>query len=286
VTTKDNCYKQPEAYIDYLSTSNQVTIKFTEPMNMIDLSESNGLTLNISGPLSPYKFTYVAGFEDEYTLMINITMSSPMVGEDQEIYLITFDTTIFESKYGAELLTKSLKGFLYKIPIIPDMIKTIGESTNYIMSATIILLIASNLLLNQSSELLWGFLNTMQIIFFFPILQLYFPDHLAMILTYLSSCRLIIPMPPIEGFKSEVRTKIEFADKVNMEAINERYESMEYFSTSFLLNGEEVFGLVFQGLVFCIVVFAVRATIFTLQCDVSAYEKELEALESGIPSEV
>ena len=37
---------------------------------------------------------------------------------------------------------------------------------------------------------MWGFLNTVQIIFFMPLLSHYFPAHLKQFLTYLSSAKM------------------------------------------------------------------------------------------------
>jgi cysteine-rich repeat protein len=281
-TTRDNWYKQPIAEISYLSEINELTIKFTEPMENIDVMDKLNLNLTITGPMAPYQFTYKAGFEDEYTMMVNITMTSQMAGDDEDLYTLYFNTDVFVSKYEPKLITKKLYGFLYKVPILPNVIGAIGSSTNNIMSTTLVALVVSNVLLGESSELLWGFMNTIQIMFFFPLLMLYFPDHLTAILTYLKSAKMIIEFPLIEGFKSEIRNKIEFADKINMTSVNERYESLEYYSASILLNGEDIFALAFQGLVICMIVFALRACLFTLQCNISVYEEELEKMEKGI----
>jgi cysteine-rich repeat protein len=281
-TTRDNWYKQPIAEISYLSKINELTIKFTEPMENIDVMDKSNLNLTITGPMAPYQFTYKAGFEDEYTMMVNITMTSQMAGDDEDLYTLYFNTDVFVSKYEPKLITKKLYGFLYKVPILPDVVGTIGAGANNIMSITLVALVGSNVLLGQSSELLWGFMNTIQIMFFFPLLMLYYPDHLVTILTYLKSARMMIELPPIEGFKSEIKDKIEMADKIDMTSVNERYESLEYYSTSILLNGEDIFGLALQGLVICMIVFAFRACFFTLQCNISVYEEELEKMEKGI----
>jgi hypothetical protein len=251
-------------------------------MQNITLTNNSTLNLTITGPLAPYQFTYKAGFEDEYTMMINITMTSQMAGNDEDLYTIFFDTDVFVSKYEANLITKKLYGYLYKIPILPDVVAAIGSSTNNIMSITLVALVGSNVLLGQSSELLWGFMNTIQIMFFFPLLMLFYPDNLAAILTYLKSARMMIELPPIEGFKTDIKDKIELANRIDMTSINERYESLEYYSTSILLNGEDIFALAFQGLVLCMIVFAFRACFFTLQCNISVYEEELEKMEKGI----
>lgn len=205
-------------------------------MKMLDLTNSVALNVSISGPLQPYSYTVASSFIDEYTLMVNITMQSQMAGDDEDLFVIYFDTSIFTSKYGATSKTTQLDGDLYKVPILPDVVAMIGGGLNNIMMITMILLISSNILLGSSSELLWGFMNTIQIMYFFPLLQLYYPDALAQILTYLSSSKMQIPMPPLDAFKSDVRTEYEMEDKINMPALNQRYQSIDYESTSIILT--------------------------------------------------
>ena len=269
------------ATIDDLTRTNEITIKFSEPMTEIELTDSVAMNLTLSGPMAPYVFTSTAAFEDEYTLTINITMVSIMAGDDEDKYLIEFDTDLFLSIYNANLLTKSLYGYLYKIPIIPDVIAVIGNTADIVMKTTLIALISSNILLGQSSELMWGFMNTMQIMLFFPVLKLYFPDHLAKLLTYFSSARMQIDIPMIEVIKTDIETKYNFEQMVDMEALNERWESIEYESTSVLLNADEVFMTFFQNFVICVIVYGVRALIFTLNNGVGGYEEQLRELENN-----
>jgi cysteine-rich repeat protein len=278
-TTKDNWFKQPKAYIDYLSETNEVTIKFTRPMKNLTLSNSPIMNLTITGPLSPYKFTYSAGFEDKNTLMINITMASAMRGDDQEKYTIDFDTSEFLSINEANLITTSLFGYLYKIPMLPDILNPIGTGVGTSLSITLIFLVASNIILGQSSELLWGFMNTMQIMLFFPVLQLYYPDVLAEFFTFFSAAKLKVDLPGMEGVKSKLRKNYSIKDKMSMPSLNYRYESIDYESTSILLNGENIFQILIQGFIACACIFAYKAILFTIQANTEIYEKELKEFQ-------
>jgi len=220
-------------------------------MEVFDLINSSSLNVTITGPLAPYQFVYTSEFVDELSMIIKITMQSNMVGEEQEKYKIMFATSEFLSIYGANLKTEMLTSALNKIAFIPDAIGMIGSSMNSFMSFTLVALMASNVLLGQSSELMWGFLNTMQVMLFFPVLQLYFPDHLANFFTFFSSSRMQIDILPVEIVKSDVEGKINLEKAIDMEALNERWESIEYESTSIILNADEVFYVLMQGVVAC-----------------------------------
>ena len=135
-------------------------------------------------------------------------MQSQMEGDGKDKFTFTFDTSVFRSKYNATLVTKNLTDSLNKVPVTPDVVAMIGGGLNNIMSVTLVALISSNMMLGQSSELLWGFMNTIQIMYFFPILQLYFPDVLASILTYLSAAKMQISLPQIEAFKSNIKRRV------------------------------------------------------------------------------
>jgi cysteine-rich repeat protein len=278
-TTRDNWFKQPIASITKLTQTNEITIEFTEPMKNLTLTDSLFMNLTITGPLAPYQFTYQAGFESETVMMINISMTSQMTGEQGEKYLIEFDTSEFLSIHEANLLTKSLYGYLYKIPILPDVLEPIGQGIGTTLSVTLIFLVASNILMGQSSELLWGFMNTMQIMLFFPVLQLYYPDLLAQFFTYFSASKFKFEIPFVEGMKSKFKEDYSVEEKLNMPVLNERYESIEYESTSMLINGESIFQIGIQGFIIWAIIFALKAILFTIRTNVETYEDELKDLE-------
>ena len=279
LTTPDVCGKQPIAKIDSVSTSNCISIKFTEKMQTFTVQNSTAFNISITGPIAPYSYTVLTKFSDSSTLFINLTISSPLAGDDEDVFTIKFDQNQFKSVVGATLATSQLSASLIKTPVLPDVIAVIGSSTNTIMTVTMVTMISTNVLLSQSSELLWGFLNTIQIMYFFPLLQLYFPDNLATILTYFSSWKLQIEIPQVEAFKSNLEEEYRLSENVDMPSHNSRYESLGYDSTSIFLNGMDIFSLILQSMVIWTIVFGLRAILFTIQSDPSVYEDELKKME-------
>ena len=162
-------------------------------MNIIEIQNSSAFSLAISGPLSPYSYTYDASFTDSKIILLNINMTSQMKGMKEEILKITFNTTQFLSEKGATLQTQNLDIPLYKISIAPKFLGEAAGGMNGVIGVSIGLIISINLLLGKSGDLLWGIINAIQIIYFFPVLNLYYPDHLTALLSEFSTSILNFP---------------------------------------------------------------------------------------------
>ena len=279
-TNPDVCGKQPIARIDSVSLDNWISIVFSEKMQTFTAQNSTAFNISITGPIYPYTYTTLSNFSDSSTLFLNLTIISSMAGDDEEKFTIKFDQTQFKSIFGSTLLTSELSTSLNKKPVLPDVIDAIGSTTNTIMLVTMIIMISSNVLLSQSSELLWGFLNTIQIMYFFPLLQLYYPDNLFAILTYLSSSKLQIQIPQVEAFKSNIVSEYRLSENIDMPSHNDRFEALGYDSTSIFLSGMDIFSLMLQSMVIWTIVFGLRAIFFTLRYGSSVYEEELRKLEA------
>lgn len=243
----DSCSIKPVAELEEITEENELTIKFSKPLQIISLDSA--LRLTVTGPISPYQFTYTKNLKDSSTLLVNITMSSQMKGNKEDIYTLYFDTSQFVTNRNINLLTETLSGPLYKIKMVDSVVGGIGSSMNNVMGVTFATLIGTNIMFGQSTELVWAFMNIIQIIYFYPLLMLYFPDNLAGVLTYFSSAKLMIDLPPLEGYKTEMKEKIRIAERIGMTSVNDRYESLEYYSTSILLNGEDIFTLAIQSFI-------------------------------------
>ena len=278
-TTADNCYKQPVASIDSVSSNNIVKVKFSEKIKNFQPQNNSSYTIAASGPYSPYQFTVSANFINEYTLSFNLTFASQMFGQNQETIKITFTQSEFLSNNGASLYNSYLETSLNKVSLTADAVSAMGSSINNAMSVSIVVMIASNLLLGQSSELLWGFLSTIQIIYFFPLLNLYFPDNFSSLLAWFSASTLQLPIPSSFSLQSNIESQTNLSDKLNMPALNDRYESLNYQSTSILLTGGNIFNIFAQGIVVWIIVYGFRAILFTLRVDSTLYEEELNKIE-------
>ena len=250
-------------------------------METSNIIMNSTFSIEFTGPTTPYTSIVNYNFIDSKTLKLEINITSFMSGEKKDLYKIKFDTQKFKSKGGANLVTEKLEGWLYKVPVIPEAIALIGSTANSAISSIAVLMIASNILLSQSSELLWGFMNTLQIIYYLPLLQLYYPDALAQLLTYFSASKAGIPItiPKIDEYKSQLEERIKMQDKLNMSAENERYEELEYESSGFLSNGSSLIIMLIQGFCSWVIIFGIRGFFITLGGNIDIYENKLKEEE-------
>ena len=281
VTTMDIWYKQPVANISYVSQNNEITIKFSEKIKYFNPAENTDYSISISGPLSPYSFSVKANFTDLYTLYVVLSVTSQMKGNNNEMLSISLDQSKFLSENEAPLYNSKLNTPLYKVSLVSSAVSSTGSGMNAAMTTTIAAVISSNVMLQQSSSLLWGFLSTIQIIYFFPLLSLYYPDNLSTIMSSLSSSRLKFSISQIDAFKSNLKSEYHIEENIGMPALNDQYESLDYNSTSLLINGEDMLSTIFQGLFIWIWIYGIRAIWFTVRANSDMYDNDLNEIENN-----
>ena len=235
--------------------------------------------ITVTGPGEPYVFTILYGFADSTTFHINFTIESITYGNKKDKFVIDFDQQLFISQKNATLYNSQLEGSLYKVPIMPDVVEAIGTTADAAMSSTLTIMIASNVMMGQSSELMWSFFNTIQILYFFPVLGTYFPDHLYQFFTYFSSSKIRFSIDQVKSLESNVKSELELEEKINMPAKDLKWEDIGYESTSILINGDELIMLMVQGTMMCILVFALKALLFTTVININDYQNEIDKLE-------
>ena len=186
-THSDYCYSMPVPSITGITTGNEITVTFSEEMKVLSPVPDNSIKCYITGPSSSYSFSIVFTFTSSTTLKIAVTSQTQLTG-DEAIHII-FSGQFVSSK-SANLYKNQVDGNLNKVPVYPDIIGVAGTSANVIMASSIATIVTTNVLLSQSWELLWGFLNTMQLIYFFPLMSHYLPDLYMQFLFRLSSSKM------------------------------------------------------------------------------------------------
>jgi len=187
-------------------------------------------------------------------------MTSRMRGVGYDKFKIIFDTILLKNQDGAELATPEIEGSLRKISLTPPGVKELGESLDSVVGGTLVTMLGFNVALGSSNEMLWGFINTLQIMYFWPVLNLDYPDHLSDLLISFSAAKLQVAPPFLKDAKDSVMIKYS----LDMPAVNEKYEMINYESTSIFVNGIDFLTLMFQGFISCILIFAFKAMLITL----------------------
>ena len=275
--TLDQWYMQPKVTVSKISSDNVFTVTFSQKMVQFSPITDTDIEYWMTGPISNYQVTLESKFVDDYTVEIIVTTTTPFTGDNSEYLHLRFNETTFVSQTGVTLYNNETSGRTKKIPVYPDLVKAAGEGSNGLMTTSMVVIISSNVVLGQSSELLWAFINTIQIIYFMPLLSLYFPDHYSRFLTYITSARVQVDFI---GFTEHLP---QASDPLDQEAttppLNQRYEDIGYDTTLFLFNANEMLTTVSSGIMTCIIVFSVKAIIITIRADVSPYKNMLKDIK-------
>jgi len=230
-------------------------IIFSKEILIENFDYDNSINFSVTGPLSPYNYSSSALFIDNKTLSMNISVASKMVGNKQEKYMITLNNKNFKNEEGIELKNNTLSGSLYRVSFFDKSIQQLGSSGNSLLSTTIVAFITTQVMFSDSIEMLWGFINTLQIMYFWPVLSLYYPDNLREMLIKFSSAKLQVSFPLVDIAQRQV----ELAYYIDQPPLNENFQDIEYESTSILVNGFDFMRLLFQGIISCIFIFSFRA---------------------------
>lgn len=102
-------------------------------------------------------------------------------------------------------------------------------------------------------------MNTLQIIYYFPLLQFNYPTHYYNLLVYLRAANFEFPVP----FESEYGTRLkEFfhIDKVTESNIeNEKFIYFEYSNSNIFTNFEDVGFTLLHSFTLCMIIMALKA---------------------------
>lgn len=158
-------------------TQSQISVVFDQQMIAQDLTFME-LILDTFGPNSPYSVTWSASFTNA-TLLISYACSPLLVGGIGEIVELQLtDVDAYKSMYKLSIKTP-VKLSLTVAGLNPsEQAETSSTGASYTFVFTILMSMGISILTGGSMELMWSLNNTLQILFFFGILDLYFSSIL------------------------------------------------------------------------------------------------------------
>ena len=112
--------------------------------------------------------------------------------------------------------------------------------------------------------MLWGFLNTLQIISYFPFLSVYFPKQVSSFIESLAIANFKIEIGFVEETIDNIKDSLIGNNDYDLYPDNETYEQNGIDSLSILRNASGMMTIFFQGLCTCLLVFALKAKFVTV----------------------
>lgn len=187
--TADTCtsiYYPPIVEKDELNT-NTMEVTFTWNDTMIDYAISDlDLVMVINGPSEPYSVQWTSKFSSN-VLVLGFSSSPALIGGVGETLMIEFsNTNAFKS--GEQIPISSSKIFNYNFDEISPSAtsQSANSGAGYTFVITMAISLGVSLLTGGSMELMWSLTNTLQIIFFFGMLNLYYSAELKEIFVFMA----------------------------------------------------------------------------------------------------
>ena len=192
------CSFAPVVSIQFVSDMNEVYFHFTEPMKLIELDKSwiQVKIESISNPSVQFDFEILdftfTSYSSSKEALLNL--STTVFGFKQENLTVIFQKDKFKSSKGLNLQNDLVWSYPNYPPEKPQM-KKAGPSIERILLFTILAVVILNSVFGGEGEFMWGMMNTLQIIFYFPILSHFFPIHLQQFLGYFKAVKLDFDIP-------------------------------------------------------------------------------------------
>lgn len=165
-----------------LSADNNAVITFDQNMQNTSISNTD-LYLQVYGSEPSYEFEWTAVFTSETTISVTINYITEITGQE-ELYVefpITNQIRSF-SNMSVELDTYMIEK-LGKIEVSSGAV-SFGQTTLLLFVSSIFVTVISSFGGN-SMEMFWKFTNTLQLIYFMSMVNVYYPDALSNYFPYL-----------------------------------------------------------------------------------------------------
>lgn len=154
-------------------------------MYIVNITQDD-LYIRIYGSQLSYNFEWTASYSDSSTVEVDVTISSAILGDKNEVIVVEFPyPNTFKSIYSERGVNPEtqLTGYLVKSGSVATS-KSVGQTTIYIFAVSIFLALLSSFGGN-SMEMMWWLTNTLQLAYFLSKVNVNFPDQVVSFFDYL-----------------------------------------------------------------------------------------------------
>eukprot|EP00347_Sterkiella_histriomuscorum_P009055 403342698 len=171
--------------VQQISPTGLVTIKFEKPLNATDESAIlkqiyESLRLQIDDQSIAFNWTIV--YAKENVIQIKIDFSRPLLVQSKGIDKTQLRITLTNPSFLYTNTNKSMSFSTYVPPQLPDydgdFVKQIAQFFNNTFSSILITQVGTQMIISQSLQVLWGFVNSQQLISHLPLYELMIPANL------------------------------------------------------------------------------------------------------------
>ena len=174
----------PTATLTVLS-NNDLQISFSEDMIKVPLTELD-ISVRVYGPSDTYSFIWTAEYSDSKTVIIDTTFNTMLQGMRTELVVVElvkqdkFKSLNTQRKVDIE---NKLTGYLNEEG--EQLHTKVAGQTTLLLFLISVGLSALSSFGGNSMEMMWGLLNTLQILYFISYIHVHFPTTLKDFFKYL-----------------------------------------------------------------------------------------------------
>jgi hypothetical protein len=205
-------------------------------MVMTTITETD-LSVRVYGPEDKtYSFIWNAKFTDSKTILIDTSFSTPLLGGKQEEVVVEFVSySNFKSQYSQRSINHEteLSGYLNQEGEQTSA-KALGQSAMIIIFISVGITAISSFG-NNSMEMMWGLMNTLQILYFISYIHVVFPDHLDTFFEYLKFANAD------NEYLKQLSFLIISDDNFSQDEVNGKFGEMSFY----LNSADKIPGLIF-----------------------------------------
>ena len=171
----------------------QIVIEFDQEMLKQNLTLFD-MDLDIIGKNSPYSVTWTAEYVKN-KLKISFTSSPVLLGGIDEKIRLQF-TNAAAFKNINEITIKELKLLEFAVGAFSssDYVQSVASGASYTFIFALLISLGVRLLTGDSIELMWSLANSLQIMFFFGYLNLYYTPELLVVFFYMKFANFDNPL--------------------------------------------------------------------------------------------
>ena len=223
-------YPRPKVILSTLDPIKlQIIVEFDQMMLNQSITDFD-INLDVAGPNSPYSVTYKATFLND-KFIIDFSMTPSFLGGVGEMVLLQLLTvTKFKSDRLIPMLSPAVFNFQVGVLAASESSQSGSSSASYMFIVTMLISLGISLVTGGSMELMWSLANTLQMLYYFGMLDLNFPSDLNAVYDFLKYSNF--DNPATDFIKQQSIVLIQFANS----PVNTNFGSIGFGSTDILAN--------------------------------------------------
>jgi len=192
--------------------------------------KNDDIEIAASGPNIPYSITWSATIYDN-RLIVNYKSDPVIIGGNEEIVIMKIaNVKAIMSQH--QIPISSPEEYFYDLSVIES--SAAAESANTGAAATLVSSMVISfgiaLLTGGSIELMWSMMNTLQVLYYFGLMDVYFSPDLKQVLDFMSYSNFKIP------FREKVDEFIGSILNIDLQPVNDKFDNMGFPAKNVIIN--------------------------------------------------